>query len=129
MDSYDYLPKAQHTMELRSKASGYVASIACEQVGTASVVLGGGREKKEDAVDPAVGLVLHKKVGDAVIEGESICTIHHNSDARLHEAVGLLEHAYRITNSARFVPQPLVHRVIEGKPSTQAAGAEASWPY
>jgi pyrimidine-nucleoside phosphorylase/thymidine phosphorylase len=129
MDSFDYLPKAQHTMELRAKSAGYVASIACEQVGTASVVLGGGREKKEDAVDPAVGLVLHKKVGDAVAEGESICTIHYNSDARLTEAIALLEGAYRITNSARFVPQPLVHRVIEGKPTAQAAGAEASWPY
>jgi len=128
MDSYDHLPKAQHTMELRAKWAGYVASIGCEQVGTASVVLGGGREKKEDAVDPAVGLVLHKKVGDAVAEGESICTIHYNSDARLKEAIGLLEKAYHVTNSARFVPQPLVRRVIEGKPA-QAATAEASWPY
>jgi thymidine phosphorylase len=93
------------------------------------VVLGGGREKKEDAVDPAVGLVLHKKVGDAVADGESICTIHYNSDARLPEAIKLLEGAYHITNSARFVPQPLVHRVIEGKPTSQAKSAEASWPY
>jgi thymidine phosphorylase len=129
MDSFDHLPKARHTTELRAKCAGYVAAIACEQVGTASVVLGGGREKKEDAVDPAVGLVLHKKIGDAVAEGESICTIHYNSDARLGEAVAMLEKAYHITNSARFVPQPLVHRVIEGKTSKQAAGAEASWPY
>jgi pyrimidine-nucleoside phosphorylase len=129
IDDYERFPKAQHTIELRAKWGGYVASIGCEQVGTASVVLGGGREKKEDSVDPAVGLVLHKKVGDAVTEGESICTIHYNSDARLNEAISLLEGAYRIANSARFVPQPLVRRVIEGKPSTQAASAEALWPY
>jgi pyrimidine-nucleoside phosphorylase len=129
IDDYERFPKAQHTIELRAKWGGYVASIGCEQVGTASVVLGGGREKKEDSVDPAVGLVLHKKVGDAVTEGESICTIHYNSDARLNEAMSLLEGAYRITNSARFVPQPLVRRVIEGKPASQAASAEALWPY
>ena len=52
-----------------------------------------------------------------------------NSDARLSEAITLLEGAYRITNSARFVPQPLVRRVIEGKSTSQAASAEASWPY
>ena len=42
----------------------------CEQIGTACVILGGGRERKEDSVDPAVGIVLHKKVGDHVAAGE-----------------------------------------------------------
>ena len=51
----------------------------CEQIGTACVILGGGRERKEDSVDPAVGIVLHKKVGDAVAAGEPLCTIHYNS--------------------------------------------------
>ena len=46
----------------------------CEAVGTACVVLGGGREKKEDAVDPAVGIVLHRKTGDQVAAGEPLCT-------------------------------------------------------
>jgi len=137
VDDVSRLPQAQHTMELRSKHTGFVAAIACEQVGTATVVLGGGRERKEDDVDPAVGLVLHKKVGDAVAEGESLATIHYNSDARLDEAIALLEGAYRITNTARYMPQPLVRRVIAGATSAAAAGensegttrAETSWPY
>ena len=54
----------------------------CEQIGTACVILGGGRERKEDSVDPAVGIVLHKKVGDAVAAGEPLATIHYNSEAR-----------------------------------------------
>ena len=59
-------------MPVLSPASGFVESIQCEQVGIASLVLGGGREKKEDVIDPAVGLVLHKKVGDPVQKGEAV---------------------------------------------------------
>ena len=47
----------------------------CEQIGTACVILGGGRERKEDSVDPAVGIVLHKKVGDRIVAGEPLATI------------------------------------------------------
>ena len=72
IDDPKKLPQAQHTMTVTSPRSGYLASIQCEQVGTASVILGGGRERKEDSVDPAVGIVLHKKVGDAVSAGEAL---------------------------------------------------------
>jgi len=54
-------------------------------IGAAVVVLGGGREKKEDSVDPAVGLVFHKRIGDRVARGEPLCTLHYNSDARLEK--------------------------------------------
>ena len=47
-------------------------AMQCEQIGTACVILGGGRERKEDSVDPAVGIVLHKKVGDPVAAGEPL---------------------------------------------------------
>jgi len=61
---------------------GYLASLQCEKIGTACVVLGGGRERKEDSVDPTVGIVLHKKVGDTVSAGEPLATIHYMSNAR-----------------------------------------------
>jgi pyrimidine-nucleoside phosphorylase len=94
------------------------------------VLLGGGRENKEDAIDPAVGLVLHKKVGDAVARGEPLLTVCYNSDARLGEAISLLENAFRVTNTARYLPRPLVHQVIQPNPPERsvAAGA-AAWPY
>jgi pyrimidine-nucleoside phosphorylase len=106
------LPQARHQVRVLSRAGGYVESIQCEQVGIASLVLGGGREKKEDSIDPAVGLVLHKKVGDAVRQGEPICTVHYNSDARLNDARSLLEQAYRIAAQPPAVMRPLIHRVI-----------------
>ena len=109
------LPQAQHRLPILSPATGFVGAIHCEQVGIASLVLGGGREKKEDAIDPAVGLVLHKKVGDPVHAGEPLCTIRYNSDARLREARRLLEQAYRIAEQPPRDGRPLVHRVISGQ--------------
>ena len=107
----DGLPRAAHTKPLAATASGFVENIACEQIGVASLVLGGGREHKEDVIDPAVGLVLHKKVGDAVTAGEALCEIHYNSDARLHEVEDLIRNAYRIGASAPQ-PRPLVLDVV-----------------
>ena len=58
IDDPSRLPKAKHTAHAISMKSGYVTAIRGEQVGIASMLLGGGREKKEDSVDPAVGIVL-----------------------------------------------------------------------
>jgi pyrimidine-nucleoside phosphorylase len=77
------------------------------------VVLGGGREKKEDSVDPAVGLVLHKKVGDEVMQGEPICTVYYNSDQRLEEALAMLRVGYHIAPVAPETPHTLIHKIIE----------------
>ncbi len=112
VDAPERLPRARRTMDVRSPASGYIAGTQCEQLGVACVVLGGGRERKEDAIDPAVGLVFHKKVGDPVKQGERLCTIHYNSEARLEEARRLVEQSYRIEPSAPRERRPLVHRVI-----------------
>ncbi len=115
IDDPKRLPQARHTSPFLSPSSGFVGAIQCEQVGVASLVLGGGREKKEDVIDPAVGLVLHKKVGDPVREGEPLCTIHYNSDARLNDARGLLQQAYYIAERPPATRRPLIHRVISGK--------------
>jgi pyrimidine-nucleoside phosphorylase len=96
-----------------SPASGYVASIQCEQLGIACVVLGGGREKKDDKIDPAVGLEFHKRIGDTLERGEPLCTLHYNSDARLAEAQHLVETAYRIGPEKPKTIPPLFYRVIE----------------
>jgi thymidine phosphorylase len=89
--------------------------LQCEQVGTACVILGGGRERKEDSVDPAVGIVLHKKVGDRVSAGEPLATIHYNAETRADRARQMLEESYRISDSSPNEKRPLIHRVI-GRP-------------
>jgi pyrimidine-nucleoside phosphorylase/thymidine phosphorylase len=114
IDDPKRLPQAQFRADVLSPASGYVRSILCERVGTASVVLGGGRERKEDSVDPAVGIILHKKVGDKVVAREPVCTIHYNSEARLPTARKLLEDSYQI-GDVPPTKRPMIQRVIKGE--------------
>jgi thymidine phosphorylase len=112
IDDPTKLPQAQSTMTIASARDGYVASVQCEQIGNACVILGGGREHKEDSVDPAVGIVLHKKVGDAVSKGESLAAIHYNAKARAGRARQLLEESYQIADAPLREKRPLIHRVI-----------------
>jgi pyrimidine-nucleoside phosphorylase len=111
VDDPGLLPRARHTAHLPAKRSGYVTAIRCEQVGVASMTLGGGREKKEDSIDPGVGLVLEKKIGDAVKAGENLCTIHYNLDARLVPATRLLAESFEIGDQA-LARLPLVRKII-----------------
>jgi len=106
------LPQAEHSQEVLCAKNGYISSLQCEQIGTACVILGGGRERKEDSVDPAVGIVLHKKVGDCVAAGEPIATIYYNSESRVARAQQLLEESCRINDSPPTEKRPLIHRVI-----------------
>jgi pyrimidine-nucleoside phosphorylase len=112
VDDPKMLPRAKHTMDVPSPHSGYVTAIQCEQAGTACVILGGGRERKEDAVDPAVGFVLHKKVGDSASKGEALCTIHYNSEALAERAKALLLGSFAVGDAAPAQKRPLIHRVI-----------------
>jgi pyrimidine-nucleoside phosphorylase len=112
IDDPTRLPKADHRIEVPSRQAGYVTTIMCEQVGTACVILGGGRERKEDSVDPAVGIVVHKKIGDKVSAGESLCTIHCHSDAQAARAKALLEESYQISVAPPAHMPLLIHRVI-----------------
>ncbi|HTS34159.1 MAG TPA: thymidine phosphorylase [Candidatus Solibacter sp.] len=114
VDDVKRLPQAKQTAEITSAKSGIVASMQCEQIGIACVILGGGREKKEDAVDPAVGIVLHKKVGDRVNAGEALATIYYNDEARAANARLRIETSCEIGEAAPN-SRPLVHRIIGKK--------------
>jgi pyrimidine-nucleoside phosphorylase len=115
IDNPGKLPKARQTMEVLSLRAGYIASMQCEQIGTACVILGGGRERKEDSVDPAVGIVLRHKVNDRVDKGEPLAMIHYNAEAKAERAKQLILESYEIADVAPATKRPLIHRVI-GKP-------------
>jgi pyrimidine-nucleoside phosphorylase len=112
IDDTSRLPQAKSTTEVVSPKAGFISSMQCEQIGTACVILGGGRERKEDSVDPAVGIVLHKKVADSVSEHEPLATIHYNSETRAQEAKNLISKSIQVGDA---VPpkRPLIHRVIQ----------------
>src|SRR5699024_3626970 len=80
VDDVSKLPQAQHTFDVKAKKSGYVSNIVADEIGVASMLLGAGRATKDDIIDLAVGLVLNKKVGDKVEEGESLVTIYANQE-------------------------------------------------
>ena len=112
VDDPGRLAHAKQTLDVTSSAAGYIASIQCEQLGVAGVVLGGGREKKEDKIDPAESHEFHKRIGEAIERGEPLCTLHYNADARLAEARNLAETAYRVAPEKPKTVPPLIYRVI-----------------
>jgi len=117
VDHPDLLPRARHTVDVSTPCSGYVAGIMCEQIGTASLLLGGGRLRKEDQVDPAVGVVVHKKLGDEVRAGDALCTVHYNAEERLEIATSLILQSYSIEPQPPESDRKIVHQVIgDSKP-------------
>lgn len=111
VDDPGRLPRAKNVAKVKAPRAGFVASIRCEQIGIASMILGGGREKKEDAIDPAVGLVIERKVGEAVEAGATLCTVHYNSAERLADAMNLLTGSF-IVGDVPPEPAPLIRKRI-----------------
>jgi pyrimidine-nucleoside phosphorylase len=105
------LPSASRVEDLPSPRAGYIAEIDAGQVGLTCVRLGGGREKKGDPIDYAVGIVHHRKVGDRVEKGERLLTIYANDEARLSEARRHLLAAIRWSDEP-VTPPPHTHKII-----------------
>ncbi|HDR8114073.1 TPA: pyrimidine-nucleoside phosphorylase [Bacillus cereus] len=80
VDDPSKLPQAQFKIEVEAKEDGYVSEIVADEIGTAAMLLGAGRATKESEIDLAVGLMLRKKVGDGVKQGESLVTIYANRE-------------------------------------------------
>jgi pyrimidine-nucleoside phosphorylase len=112
IDNPSLLPVAKRRVDVASPREGYVSSIQCERIGTACVVLGGGREKKEDSVDPVVGIIVHKKVGDRVAAGEALCTILCHSEEQASRAKKIIVESYELGSAPPSHRKSLVHRVI-----------------
>ena len=105
------LPAAPVQVEVPAPAAGYVRHIAASDVGMVSMHLGGGRATKESGIDLSVGVVLHKKVGDAVAAGESLATIHAASGERAEAAARELAACYTIAPE-RPERKPFIKAII-----------------
>jgi len=112
VDHPESLPKAASRADVTSAASGFVTAINCEQLGNALATLGGGREKKEDTIDHAVGLEFHKRIGDRVEKDDPLVTIHYNSGAKLAEAKTQIANSYQIGEAAPSQKLPLIRRIL-----------------
>jgi pyrimidine-nucleoside phosphorylase len=112
VDEPHRLPQSRSRVDIPSPTAGYVSGTNCERFGIALAILGGGREKKEDAIDHAVGLQFHKRIGDRVEKGETLATVHYNGDARLAEAKALIAENYFVAHEAPRQKRPLIRRVL-----------------
>lgn len=103
VDDPSKLPQAAYTFELESKEDGYISEMIADEIGVAAMLLGAGRATKESEIDLAVGLVLHKKIGDKVKGGESFVTIYSNN-TNVEEVKKKLYNSIKITSSLVKAP-------------------------
>lgn len=111
IDDLEKLPKAQIVETIPAPRSGYIEQLNALDVGMAAVELGAGRERKEDKIDHAVGVIVHKKVGDLVTAGEPTFTIHANDRARLERAKQRLEGTI-VYSDQMTLPLPIFYDII-----------------
>jgi pyrimidine-nucleoside phosphorylase/thymidine phosphorylase len=105
------LPRARRQLILRAPRAGFVSTADARLIGQAATLLGAGRSRKEDRVDPAVGITLHARVGDQIGRGEGLCTVWYNDGARLRAARGLLDGAF-VVGSRKPAARRLIMDVI-----------------
>lgn len=97
LDRFELLPNATGVREISSPRAGFVSVIDAEYIGLASSMIGAGRDRKEDAIDPAVGVILEVKVGSKVDAGAVLCRLYYTNEERVEDAAQLVEDAFRIS--------------------------------
>lgn len=103
--SPETFPVSPVQAELKAQNPGYLTYINTEGVGTAAGILGAGRSKKEDDIDPCSGIILHKKLGQKVKTGESLATLYTSDKSLLDAGIRHLETCYEIKDAPKSVPE------------------------
>lgn len=111
VDNPDKLPQAKFEIQLPAKESGFVSEMTADQIGVASMKLGAGRETKDQEINMAVGIILNKKIGDAVKEGESLLTIYSDTED-IEETKEILYNSIIISDKS--TKPTLIHSIITG---------------
>jgi len=111
VDDPALLPSAKLRVPVESPVTGVVGSIDAQAIGIAAMTLGAGRATKDDVIDPAVGVVLVRKVGDPVKQGEPLAVVHASDPGKANEAVGRVKAAYHVA-SWEPLRRPLILEVI-----------------
>ena len=109
VDSPEKLPSAKYQVEFKAKKDGFITEIIANEIGVASMMLGAGRQTKEDDIDLGVGIVLNKKVGEHVEKGENILTIHTNTK-KIDDILNKLDNS--ITIESKGEAPTLIHKII-----------------
>jgi|SRR5579864_162633 len=111
VDDSHRLPQPKRRLDLPSPRTGVVLAVAARPIGQATMLLGAGRARVDSPIDHAVGVILHKKVGDRVAGGEALCTVLVNDERHLEPALSMILKAYTIGDGPVAVPDLIVERV------------------
>ena len=111
VDDYSLLPQANIVVPIKAHRSGYISRIEAEEVGVSAMILGAGRETKDDELDLAAGIILNNKVGDYVNEGDILATMYLNKEEKLESAKERFIGAYSIVDE-KVEPKKLVYGVV-----------------
>ncbi|MBD7909995.1 pyrimidine-nucleoside phosphorylase [Clostridium cibarium] len=112
IDDLDLFPKAKYKLEVKSKRAGFISKIHAERVGIIAMELGAGRATKDSVIDLSVGIVLGKKRGEEVKEGEVLATVYANSKEKGERAVEKLLQEIVISDSY-IETIPLIYEIIK----------------
>jgi len=111
IDSFSYLPSAKRTSEFLSPKTGFVTQVNARKIGRAASILGCGRETVTDAIDPSVGLILHKKVGDKIQKNDILLTLRYNDEKKCAASMVELTQAFEIAPKKPHLT-PLIQKVL-----------------
>ena len=111
LEEATYLPHAAYTAEVRAPRDGYICRMDAERIGYTALLLGAGRMTKEDAIDYAAGLYLHRSSGDYVRQGDTLCTLYTNDESRLTEAAKTYLDAVVIGDESPLM-LPTIHGIV-----------------
>ncbi|MCM3878534.1 MAG: thymidine phosphorylase [Vicinamibacterales bacterium] len=112
VDDYSRLPKAPKEHVVTAPSGGFVTGLDAGLIGRASVMLGGGRDTAEDAIDPGVGIIVVATVGDAVQKGDAILRLHYRDAMRLQAALPLIEQGTHVGPVRRPAKDLIVDEVV-----------------
>lgn len=110
IDDYTVMPQAKYQIPYRAKHDGVVSKLAADEIGTASMLLGGGRQQDDDQLDYSVGIELHHKLGDQVKAGDTLLTIYSNQE-KVPAVEKLLDESIAISD--HYDKPQLIHEIIE----------------
>lgn len=112
VNDYSLFKQPKYTAEIFSECDGYIEHTDAEKIGIASVILGAGREKKGDPIDPSAGIVLKKKTGDYVKKGEPLAVFYTDDEGKIEGAKQEFLDAFTFGNE-RTQPQKLIYKIIK----------------
>jgi thymidine phosphorylase len=112
IDIPELYPRSSIVREIKAVGNGFVSAIDALELGFVGIMLGAGRMKVDDIIDPKAGIILQKKIGDAVKQGETIATVYTNDDQNLKAALSRVEKAFSYTPQ-KATARPLIYSMVD----------------